>query len=70
MATAGVGEPIHSYASPAIPGFQVVLEAGLVSAHGMDDATVPVGAPECWSKGDSLGEVDDGLIQLADLGVG
>jgi hypothetical protein len=36
----------------------------------MDDATVPVGAPECWVEGNSLGEVNDGLIQLADLRIG
>ena len=62
------GEPIRSYA-PANSCFQVVLEAArrLRAWHGRCHGAV--GAPECWIKGDSLGEVDDGLIQLADLGV-
>ncbi len=42
----------------------------MVSAHGIDEATMPVGAPECWGEGVGVGQVGDGFIQLADLHVG
>jgi hypothetical protein len=39
----------------------------VISAHGMDDATMPIGAPECWIKVDSLGEVSDSITEIIAL---
>ncbi len=50
------------------PGLQVVLEAGvLISSHGIDDATMPVGTPECWVELNGAGQVGDGRIKFADF---
>ena len=33
----------------------------MVSAHGMDNATMPIGAPECWIEGDANARCAEGL---------
>ena len=46
------------------PGLQVVPEAGvMVSTHGIDDATMPVGAPECRVEGDGVGQVGNRITE-------
>src|SRR5437867_12797055 len=33
----------------------------------MDNATMPVGAPECWIKDDGMGEVGDSMTEIIAL---